>query len=67
LDALKGENEDQDTGINIIRLAIESPLRTIVANAGGEGSVVINKIRENKGNLVTMPEQMYMKTYSKQV
>ncbi len=47
---LKGENEDQDTGINIIRLAIESPLRTIVANAGGEPSVVINKIRENSGN-----------------
>jgi chaperonin GroEL len=47
---LKGENEDQDTGINIIRLAIESPLRTIVSNAGGEPSVVINKIRENKGN-----------------
>ncbi|HSF52210.1 MAG TPA: chaperonin GroEL [Algoriphagus sp.] len=47
---LKGENEDQDTGINIIRLAIESPLRTIVSNAGGEPSVVINKIRENSGN-----------------
>jgi chaperonin GroEL len=50
LDKIKGENEDQDTGINIIRLAIESPLRTIVENAGGEGSVVINKIKENKGN-----------------
>lgn len=50
LDSIKGENEDQDTGINIIRLAIESPLRTIVENAGGEGSVVINKIKENKGN-----------------
>lgn len=50
LDNLKGENEDQDTGINIIRFAIESPLRTIVANAGGEASVVINKIKENKGN-----------------
>jgi chaperonin GroEL len=50
LETLKGSNEDQDTGINIIRLAIESPLRTIVANAGGEPSVVINKIRENKGN-----------------
>lgn len=50
LDNLKGENEDQDTGINIVRFAIESPLRTIVANAGGEGSVVINKIKENKGN-----------------
>ncbi|SEG10089.1 chaperonin GroEL [Algoriphagus boritolerans] len=47
---LKGDNEDQETGINIIRLAIESPLRTIVANAGGEPSVVVNKIRENKGN-----------------
>ncbi|MHA7129142.1 chaperonin GroEL [Algoriphagus namhaensis] len=50
LDNLKGSNDDQDTGINIIRQAIESPLRTIVSNAGGEPSVVINKIRENKGN-----------------
>ena len=47
---LKGLNEDEDTGINIIRQAIESPLRTIVSNAGGEPSVVINKIRENSGN-----------------
>lgn len=50
LDNIKGENEDQDTGINIVRLAIEAPLRTIVENAGGEGSVVVNKIKENKGN-----------------
>lgn len=50
LDTVKGDNEDQDTGVNIIRLAIEAPLRTIVENAGGEGSVVINKIKENKGN-----------------
>jgi len=50
LDSLKGANEDQDTGINIIRIAIESPLRTIVSNAGGEPSVVVNKIRDNKGN-----------------
>jgi len=50
LNDLKGSNEDQDTGINIVRQAIESPLRTIVLNAGGEPSVVINKIRENKGN-----------------
>jgi chaperonin GroEL len=49
LDNLKGLNEDEDTGINIIRQAVEAPLRTIVANAGGEGSVVINKIRENDG------------------
>ena len=45
---LKGSNEDQDTGINIIRQAIESPLRTIVLNAGGEPSVVINKVLEGK-------------------
>ncbi len=50
LDNLKGANEDQDTVINIIRIAIESPLRTIVSNAGGEPSVVVNKIRDNKGN-----------------
>ena len=50
LDNLTGANEDQDTGINIIRIAIESPLRTIVSNAGGEPSVVVNKIRDNKGN-----------------
>lgn len=46
LDKLKGLNEDEDTGINIIRLAVESPLRTIVSNSGAEGSVVINKIKE---------------------
>jgi chaperonin GroEL len=50
LNDLKGLNEDEDTGINIIRQAIESPLRTIVSNAGGEPSVVVNKIREHKGN-----------------
>ncbi|UJP63562.1 chaperonin GroEL [Mongoliitalea daihaiensis] len=50
LDAIKGDNDDQDTGVNIIRIAIEAPLRTIVENAGGEGSVVINKIKENTGN-----------------
>ncbi|REG81375.1 chaperonin GroEL [Algoriphagus antarcticus] len=50
LNDLKGLNEDEDTGINIIRQAIESPLRTIVANAGGEPSVVINNIRAHKGN-----------------
>ncbi|NVJ85196.1 MAG: chaperonin GroEL [Algoriphagus sp.] len=50
LDNLTGSNEDQDTGINIVRMAIEAPLRTIVLNAGGEPSVVINKIRENDGN-----------------
>ncbi|MBO9638639.1 chaperonin GroEL [Siphonobacter aquaeclarae] len=50
LEGLKGDNEDQTTGINIIRLAIESPLRTIVANAGGEGSVVINAVKQGTGD-----------------
>jgi chaperonin GroEL len=45
---LKVENEDQATGVNIVRLALESPLRTIVENAGLEGSVVIQKVREGK-------------------
>ncbi len=48
LDKLTGENEDQNTGINIVRFALESPLRTIVENAGMEGSVVIQKVREGK-------------------
>lgn len=50
LDGLKGDNSDQDMGINILRRAIESPLRQIVANAGYEASVIVNKIAENKGN-----------------
>ena len=44
------ENEDQATGINIVKLALEAPLRTIVQNAGTEGSVIIQKIREEKGD-----------------
>ena len=47
---LKGENDDETTGIAIVRRAIEEPLRQIVANAGGEGSVVVNKIKEGKGS-----------------
>jgi chaperonin GroEL len=50
LDGLKGENDDQTTGINIVRQAIESPLRTIVANAGGEGSVVVNNVKAGEGD-----------------
>jgi chaperonin GroEL len=50
LDNLQGLNDDENTGINIIRQAVESPLRTIVSNSGGEASVVINKIREVEGN-----------------
>jgi len=46
LEGLKVENADEQTGINIIAKAIEAPMRTIVENAGGEGSVVINKVLE---------------------
>jgi chaperonin GroEL len=48
LDSVETSNEDQATGVNIVRLALESPLRTIVANAGGEGSVVVQRIKEGK-------------------
>ncbi len=47
---LKGENEDQTTGIHIVARAIEEPLRMIAQNAGVEGSVIIQKIREGKGD-----------------
>ena len=50
LKGLKGENDDQTTGIHIIERAIEEPLRQIAANAGVEASVIINKIREGKGD-----------------
>jgi chaperonin GroEL len=49
LDNLTGENEDQTTGVAIVRRALEEPLRQIVANAGGEGSIVIQKVLEGKG------------------
>ena len=48
LEGMKGENDDQTTGIQIVKRAIEEPLRQIVANAGGEGSVVVNKVKEGK-------------------
>lgn len=51
IEALKNvvtDNEDQATGVNIIRLALESPLRTIAENAGQEGSVVVNKVKDGK-------------------
>ncbi|MBR5433569.1 MAG: chaperonin GroEL [Bacteroidales bacterium] len=50
LEGLTGANDDENTGIEIIKRAIEEPLRQIVANAGGEGSVVVNKVREGKGD-----------------
>ncbi|CAN5248832.1 chaperonin GroEL [soil metagenome] len=48
LSNVETENEDQKTGVNIIRLALESPLRTIVENAGVEGSVIVQKVKEGK-------------------
>jgi chaperonin GroEL len=50
LDKVKVENDDEATGVNIIRIAVESPLRTIVANCGGEGSVVVNEVKNGKGD-----------------
>ena len=47
---LKGDNQDEQTGINIVCRAIEEPLRQIVANTGGEGAVVVNNVREGKGD-----------------
>src|SRR5258706_8387667 len=50
LEKLKGDNPDQEAGIKIVRRALEEPLRQIVANAGEEPSVVMNKVAEGKGN-----------------
>ena len=50
LEGLKGENEDEQTGIEIIRRAIEEPLRQIVANAGKEGAVVVDKVRNGEAD-----------------
>src|SRR5690554_869203 len=50
LEELKGDNEDQNVGISIVRRAIEEPLRQIVANAGAEPSVVVEKVRQGSGN-----------------
>ena len=50
LKAVKGDNADEQTGINIICRAIEEPLRQIVSNAGEEGAVVVQKVREGKGD-----------------
>ncbi|MHA7873577.1 MAG: chaperonin GroEL, partial [Hyphococcus sp.] len=46
LDGLKGDNADQDAGVNIVRRAVQAPIRQIVTNAGGEGSIVVGKLLE---------------------
>ena len=50
LEGVKGDNDDEQTGIEIIKRAIEEPLRQIVANAGKEGAVIVQKVREGKGD-----------------
>src|SRR5678816_1228671 len=50
LEKLKGLNEDETTGIQIVKRALEEPLRQIVVNSGIEGSIVVQKIKENKGD-----------------
>ncbi len=50
LEKVKGDNDDQNVGLSILRRALEEPLRQIVTNAGGDGSVVLNKVLEGKGN-----------------
>jgi chaperonin GroEL len=48
IDGLKGENEDETTGIEIVKRAIEEPLRQIVVNSGKEGAVIVQKVKEGK-------------------
>ena len=50
LAAVKGENEDETTGIHIVARAIEEPIRIIAANAGKEGSVIVQKVKEGKAD-----------------
>ena len=50
LDQLEGENDDQNVGINILRRALEEPLRQIVSNAGSDASVILNEVANGKGN-----------------
>lgn len=50
LDGVDAANEDQKTGVNIVRRALEEPLRQIIANTGGEGSIIIQKVREGKAD-----------------
>jgi len=50
LEGVSGVNHDEDTGVNIVRRAVEEPLRQIVSNGGGEASVVVNEVSNNKGH-----------------
>ena len=48
IESLEGENDDEATGIAIVRRAVEEPLRQIISNAGGEGAVIVQKVKEGK-------------------
>jgi len=50
LEAISGDNHDEDTGVNIVRRAVEEPLRQIVSNGGGEASVVVNEVANHEGH-----------------
>ncbi|HTB85388.1 MAG TPA: chaperonin GroEL [Candidatus Sulfotelmatobacter sp.] len=50
IEAVKGANEDEDIGVGIIKRAVEAPLRSLAANAGEEGSVIVDQVRKSKGN-----------------
>jgi len=65
LDKLKNESEDETTGINIVKRALEEPLRQIVANAGIEGSIIVQKVKEGKGDFgFNARTENYEKLYS---
>src|SRR3546814_1261845 len=67
LENLKGNNEDENTGINLIKRAIEEPLRQIVENAGGEGSVVVQRVKEGKRSEEHTSELQSLNTISNTV
>ncbi len=64
LDLLKGDNEDEQTGITIVKRAAEEPLRQIIANAGGEGAVIVQKVKEGKDDFgYNARTEVYEKLY----
>jgi chaperonin GroEL len=68
LEGMKGENADETTGIQIVKRAIEEPLRQIVENSGKEGAVVVQKVREGKGDFgYNARTKMFMRIFMQQV
>ena len=64
LDKLKGENDDELTGIQIVKRAAEEPLRQIIANAGGEGAIIVQKVKEGKDDFgYNARTEVYEKLY----